>query len=69
MTQSEFISDSALESISQALQKGDVEQVFTQLADYLRSNELTLSDDVFRIYLRDELFSCVKDRGELFTKA
>jgi len=63
MTQSEFISDIALESIAQALQNGDVEYAFTQLADYLRS------DDVFRIYLRDELFSCVKDRAELFIKA
>lgn len=69
MTQSEFISDIALESIAKALQNGDVEHAFTQLADYLKSNELTLSDDVFRIYLRNELFSCVKDRGELFIKA
>ena len=69
MTQAEFISDSALESIAQALQNGDVEHAFTQLADYLSSNGLTLSDAVFRIYLRDELFSCVKDRGELFIKA
>ena len=69
MTQAEYISDVALESMAQALQNGDVEHAFTQLAVYLKSNELTLSDDVFRIYLRDELFSCVKDRGELFIKA
>ena len=69
MTQAEYISDVALESIAQALQNCDVEHAFTQLAVYLKSNELTLSDDVFRIYLRDELFTCVKDRGELFIKA
>ena len=69
MTQSEFICDIALESIAQALRNGDAEHAFTQLAGYLRSNNLTLSDDVFRIYLQHELFSCVKDRGELFIKA
>lgn len=66
MAPADFISDNALDGIARALQEGDAEHAFILLADYLATNKLTLSDDVLRIYLQKELFSCLKDQGDLF---
>lgn len=36
------------------------------LAAYLGRNRLSLSDDIFKLYLEQELFDCLKDRGDIF---
>lgn len=53
-------------AIIHALEVGDAHQAFTRLADYLARNRMTLSDEVFRLYLERELFSCLKGRGHIF---
>jgi len=68
MVQSTYIDDQATKLINHALLAGDPEQAFTLLARYLLDNGFTLSDDVFRLYLENGLFACLKDRGEDFRK-
>jgi hypothetical protein len=68
MVQSTYIDDQAIKLINHALQAGDTEQAFTLLAKYLLGNGFTLSDEVFRLFLENGLFACLKDRGEDFRK-
>lgn len=66
MTQSAFTDPGETETIIRALERGDVQQAFTLLADYLTRNRLVLSDELFRLYLERELFACLKGRGHIF---
>lgn len=66
MTQSTFTNPGERDAITQALERGDAQQAFTLLADYLTRNKITLSDELFRLYLERELFSCLKGRGHIF---
>lgn len=66
MTQSTFTNPGECDAIAQALERGDAQQAFTLLADYLTRNKITLSDELFRLYLERELFACLKGRGHIF---
>lgn len=52
--------------INEALISGDAQQAFTLFAEYLTRNKITLSDELFRLYLERELFTCLKGRGNIF---
>lgn len=66
MTQSAFTNPGETDAIARALERGDAQQTFTLLADYLTRNRLVLSDELFRLYLERELFACLKGRGHIF---
>ncbi|WP_299592636.1 hypothetical protein [uncultured Tateyamaria sp.] len=61
-----FTDPDECQALDQALKRGDVQQIFTLLADYLTRNKLPLSDEVFRLYLERELFACLEGRGHMF---
>lgn len=66
MDDSRFTDPSETQQINEALKRGDAQQAFTLLADYLTRNKITLSDELFRLYLERELFTCLKGRGHNF---
>lgn len=66
MTQSTFTNSDERDAIARALDRGDAQRAFTLLADYLTRNKITLSDELFRLYLERELFACLKGRGHIF---
>ncbi|MBO6727823.1 MAG: hypothetical protein JJ911_19350 [Rhizobiaceae bacterium] len=63
MSQPTFIEPATQREIDHALQKGQADRAFALLADYLTRNGFSLSDDVFRLYIKRELFACLKGRG------
>ncbi|MDF1670212.1 MAG: hypothetical protein P1U83_11405 [Roseovarius sp.] len=66
MASSSHITLDEQRSIDEAMQLGDIEQVFRLLAAHLSRNKLTLSDDILKLYLEQELFACLKGRGHFF---
>lgn len=66
MDDSRFTDPSETRRINEALIGGDAQQAFTLLAEYLTRNKITLSDELFRLYLERELFTCLKGRGHIF---
>lgn len=53
-------------AITAALQEGKADQAFHLMADYLKRNKLTLSDDTLKLYLKQELFACLQGKGQIF---
>lgn len=58
--------DAERHEIAEALDAGDAERAFRNLAMYLERNKLALSDDILRLYVEKELFACFTGRGETF---
>jgi hypothetical protein len=48
-------------ALNAAIEKGDPDQMFLLLASYLERNQLTVSDEVLRLYLERGLFACLQD--------
>ncbi len=61
-----FTDPSEMRQINEALISGDAQQAFALFAEYLTRNKITLSDELFRLYLERELFTCLKGRGNIF---
>lgn len=59
--------DAERRAIAQALEAGEVDRAFSDLALYLERNRLQLSDDTLRLYVEKELFGCFSERGDTFT--
>lgn len=69
MTRQDFTSEQEANQISEHLRNGRPDEAFCMLADYLKRNNLSLSDDVLRTYIEHELFECFTDRSALFETA
>lgn len=66
MSDSNHITPEEQGAIAEALQLGEIDQVFQLLAAYLVRNRLTLSDETLKLYLEQELFACLEGRGGVF---
>jgi len=49
------------DALASAIDRGDPDQIFLLLASYLERNQMTVSDEVFRLYLERELFDFLQD--------
>lgn len=49
------------DALTSAIEKGDPDQIFLLMASYLERNQMTVSDEVFRLYLERGLFDFLQD--------
>ena len=66
MTPPQFLSADEGTKIQHALAEGQADRAFTLLATYLQHNNIRLSDEVMRLYIEQELFDCLVDKGQIF---